>query len=159
LVERTSNYTMLLHLPNGYTPELVRDALVAKIKTLPETLRASLTWDQGPEMRDWKQAPAAAQRRGGTTLTPTSGNPPSGGEEGPEPQTRNPASAAQKATRTSFNHRGTIAASPVLRPPAESAVPPTGWLGRCARIAACPDGRSAHAVCGVADGMIRIELA
>ena len=55
LVERTSNYTMLLHLPDGYTPELVRDALAAKIKTLPEMLRASLTWDQGPEMRDWKQ--------------------------------------------------------------------------------------------------------
>jgi len=55
LVERTSNYTMLLHLPDGYTPERVRDALAAKIKTLPEMLRASLTWDQGPEMRDWKQ--------------------------------------------------------------------------------------------------------
>jgi IS30 family transposase len=55
LVERTTNYTMLLHLPDGYTPELVRDALAAKIKTLPETLRVSLTWDQGPEMRDWKQ--------------------------------------------------------------------------------------------------------
>ena len=49
LVERTTNYTMLLHLPDGYTPELVRDALAAKIKTLPEVLRASLTWDQGPE--------------------------------------------------------------------------------------------------------------
>jgi IS30 family transposase len=35
LVERTTNYTMLLHLPDGYTPELVRDALAAKIKTLP----------------------------------------------------------------------------------------------------------------------------
>ena len=46
---------MLLHLPDGYTPELVRDASAAKIKTLPEMLRASLTWDQGPEMRDWKQ--------------------------------------------------------------------------------------------------------
>jgi transposase, IS30 family len=60
LVERTSNYTMLLHLPDGYTPELVRDALAAKIKTLPEMLRASLTWDQGPEMRDWKQVSIAA---------------------------------------------------------------------------------------------------
>ncbi len=55
LVERTTNYTMLLHLPDGYTPELVRDALAAKIQTLPEVLRASLTWDQGAEMRDWKQ--------------------------------------------------------------------------------------------------------
>ena len=54
-MERTTNYTMLLHLPDGYTPELVRDALAAKIKTLPEVLRASLTWDQGPEMRNCKQ--------------------------------------------------------------------------------------------------------
>ena len=54
-MERTSNYTMLLHLPDGYTPELVRDALAAKIKTLPDVLRASLTWDQGPEMGKWKQ--------------------------------------------------------------------------------------------------------
>jgi hypothetical protein len=36
LVERTTNYTMLLHQPDGYTLELVRDALTAKIKTLPE---------------------------------------------------------------------------------------------------------------------------
>jgi transposase, IS30 family len=55
LVERTTNYTMLLHLPDGYTPELVRDGLAAKIKTLPDVLRASLTWDQGPEMGKWKQ--------------------------------------------------------------------------------------------------------
>ena len=55
LVERTTNYTMLLHLHDGYTPELVRDALAAKIKTLPEVLRASLTWDQGPEMGKWNQ--------------------------------------------------------------------------------------------------------
>ncbi len=54
LVERTTGYTMLLHLPDGDTAEQVRDALVAKIQTLPEQLRASLTWDQGSEMRDWK---------------------------------------------------------------------------------------------------------
>jgi IS30 family transposase len=35
-------------------PQLVRDAL-AKIKTLPEALRASLIWDQGSEMGKWKQ--------------------------------------------------------------------------------------------------------
>nr|WP_211350016.1 IS30 family transposase [Kocuria rosea] len=55
LVERTTNYTMLVHLPEGYKPEQVRDGLAAKIKTLPEALRRSLTWDQGTEMRDWKQ--------------------------------------------------------------------------------------------------------
>jgi IS30 family transposase len=55
LVERTTDYTMLMHLRDGYKPELVRDALAAKIQTLPNVLRASLTWNQGPEMRDWKQ--------------------------------------------------------------------------------------------------------
>ncbi|MDQ2897605.1 MAG: IS30 family transposase [Actinomycetota bacterium] len=55
LVERTTGYTMLVHLPDGYKPEQVRDALATKIQTIPEILRASLTWDQGPEMRDWKQ--------------------------------------------------------------------------------------------------------
>ena len=60
LVERTTGYTMLVHLPNGYKPEQVRDALAAKIQTIPDILRASLTWDQGPEMRDWKQIGVAA---------------------------------------------------------------------------------------------------
>ena len=45
---------MLVHLPNGYSAELVRDALTAKIKTLPDGLRHTLTWDQGAEMRDWQ---------------------------------------------------------------------------------------------------------
>jgi len=43
LVERSTGYVMLLHLPDGYKPEQVRDALAAKIKTLPESLRLSLT--------------------------------------------------------------------------------------------------------------------
>jgi IS30 family transposase len=47
LVERATGYVMLLHLPQGYKPEQVRDVLAAKIKTLPESLRLSLTWDQG----------------------------------------------------------------------------------------------------------------
>jgi IS30 family transposase len=58
---------MLVHLPNGYTPERVRDALAAKIQTLPEVLRGSLTWDQGLEMRDWKQISVAAESRVATT--------------------------------------------------------------------------------------------
>ena len=55
LVERSSGYALLVHLPDGYKPEQVAPALAAKISTLPETLRRSLTWDQGPEMRDCKQ--------------------------------------------------------------------------------------------------------
>jgi hypothetical protein len=75
-----------------------------------------------PRRRSPDGAPAAAQRRGGTTLTPTSGNPPSGGEEGAEPRLLKPCRRSPAdAIHTSFNHRGTIAGSPVLRPPAESA--------------------------------------
>ena len=55
LVERSTNYTMLVHLPDGYTAEKTRDALTAKIKTLPKALRTTLTWDQGVEMREWKR--------------------------------------------------------------------------------------------------------
>jgi IS30 family transposase len=51
LVERTSRFTILLHLPNGrHTAEDVRDALVAAMAQLPGRLRRSLTWDQGSEM-------------------------------------------------------------------------------------------------------------
>ena len=60
LVERASGYTLLVHLPDGYKPEQVAPALAAKIQTLPETVRRSLTWDQGPEMRDWQQVKMAA---------------------------------------------------------------------------------------------------
>jgi transposase, IS30 family len=55
LVERATGYAMLVALPDGYKPERVAPALAAKIKTLPDSLRRSLTWDQGPEMRDWKE--------------------------------------------------------------------------------------------------------
>ena len=55
LVERSSGYAMLVHLPDGYKPEQVAPALSRKVQTLPDALRRTLTWDQGPEMRDWKQ--------------------------------------------------------------------------------------------------------
>jgi IS30 family transposase len=66
LVERTTRFTILLHLPRleghgaprvhngpalaGHGAEAVRDAIAAAIVTLPEQLRRSLTWDQGAEM-------------------------------------------------------------------------------------------------------------
>jgi IS30 family transposase len=52
LVERKTRYLILLHLPNGQTPEEVEKAMVAATKRLPETLWKSLTWDQGQEMRN-----------------------------------------------------------------------------------------------------------
>jgi IS30 family transposase len=67
LVERTTRFTMLLHLPRmeGYRPgesvkngpalaghgaDAVREAIVRSMTKLPEKLRQSLTWDQGAEM-------------------------------------------------------------------------------------------------------------
>jgi IS30 family transposase len=59
LVERTTGFVMLLHLPDGHGTLAVQHALVAKMLTLDEHLRRSLTWDQGLEMashRDITQA-------------------------------------------------------------------------------------------------------
>jgi IS30 family transposase len=67
LVERTTRFTMLLHLPRldghgdvprvkngpalaGHGAEAVRDAITRAVVTLPQELRRSLTWDQGAEM-------------------------------------------------------------------------------------------------------------
>src|SRR5439155_12962015 len=66
LVERTTRFTLLLHLPRmaghgpgvrvkngpalaGHGAEAVRDAIARTIITLPAQLRRSLTWDQGAE--------------------------------------------------------------------------------------------------------------
>src|SRR6267154_2590366 len=72
LVERTTRFTMLLHLPpmDGHGPGArvkngsalaghgagaVRDAITRTITTLPEQLRRSLTWDQGAELSQHAQ--------------------------------------------------------------------------------------------------------
>jgi IS30 family transposase len=55
LVERSTRYVMLLHLPRGRTAEHVREALTKKILTLPAALRRSLTWDQGKELAQHAQ--------------------------------------------------------------------------------------------------------
>jgi IS30 family transposase len=67
LVERTTRFTILLHLPRmegygveprvkngpalaGHGAEAVRDAIAATITTLPAQLRQTLTWDRGREL-------------------------------------------------------------------------------------------------------------
>lgn len=55
LVERSTRYVLLGHLPGGHTAEEVRDVLTVLIGTLPDHLRGSLTWDQGCEMAAHKQ--------------------------------------------------------------------------------------------------------
>jgi len=55
LVERSSRYVVLLHLPHGRTAERVRAALTRQLSRLPAELRRTLTWDQGKEMAEHVQ--------------------------------------------------------------------------------------------------------
>ena len=55
LVERSSRYVILLHLPNGRGADEVERAITAAAQELPKTLRRSLTWDQGHEMANHMQ--------------------------------------------------------------------------------------------------------
>ena len=50
LVERSSRFVLLIHLPKRRTAEDFADALIPVLRTLPDQLRKSLTWDQGKEM-------------------------------------------------------------------------------------------------------------
>jgi IS30 family transposase len=50
LVERTTGFVRLLHLPETRSADVVGDAMIAAIKELPATLRRTVTWDQGHEM-------------------------------------------------------------------------------------------------------------
>jgi IS30 family transposase len=59
LVERSTGFVMLLHLPEGHGALAVQEALLAKIATLPEQLTLSLTWDQGREMSNHVQIATA----------------------------------------------------------------------------------------------------
>jgi IS30 family transposase len=50
VVERATGYLMLLHLPQGRGVEHVTAALTKRLVELPDSLRQSLTWDQGKEL-------------------------------------------------------------------------------------------------------------
>ena len=50
LVERRTRFVMLVRIPYDRTAERVALLLAAKMGTLPEFLRNSVTWDQGKEM-------------------------------------------------------------------------------------------------------------
>jgi IS30 family transposase len=50
LVERSTRFLMLLHLPTGQGALEIQEAMIAATKRLPQTLWKSLTWDQGSEM-------------------------------------------------------------------------------------------------------------
>jgi IS30 family transposase len=50
LVERSTRFVLLLHLPRGHDAAAVAAAMAEAMSTLPAQLRRSLTWDQGREM-------------------------------------------------------------------------------------------------------------
>lgn len=60
LVERTTRFLILLHLPGPHDALAFQDATVEAMSKLPAQLRRSLAWDQGLEMRNHKQISVAA---------------------------------------------------------------------------------------------------
>ncbi len=54
LVERSTRFTILLHLPTDHTAESVAAAMIEAMGELPEHLRRSITWDRGSEMAQWR---------------------------------------------------------------------------------------------------------
>ncbi len=61
LVERTTRFVMLLHLPGDHSADTVAEAMIGKMSELPEQLRRSLTWDQGVEMTQHVRIAEATQ--------------------------------------------------------------------------------------------------
>jgi IS30 family transposase len=50
LVERSTRFCLLLHLPQAHDAIAVRDQMIAAIGSMDTQLRRSVTWDQGKEM-------------------------------------------------------------------------------------------------------------
>jgi IS30 family transposase len=55
LVERATGFVLLLHLPGDHGADAVATAMTEAMSRLPETLRRTLTWDQGVEMTNHVQ--------------------------------------------------------------------------------------------------------
>jgi len=54
LVERSTRFTILLHLPTDHTAESVAAAMIEAMSELPSHLRRTITWDRGAEMAKWR---------------------------------------------------------------------------------------------------------
>ena len=123
LVERTTRFTMLLHLPRmagpggppvkngpalaGHGAKAVRDAIVSSITKLPEQLRRTLTWDQGAEMAQHTQL------RVDTGLGSSSATPI---VRGSAARTRTPTVCCASTSRRAPTCRGTPATTSRLSP-------------------------------------------
>jgi transposase, IS30 family len=61
LVERVTGFVLLLHLPGNHGALTVQYAMIEKMAKLPDTLRRTLTWDQGSEMANHARIADATQ--------------------------------------------------------------------------------------------------
>ena len=50
IVERTTGYLTLVHLPDGYKADAVAQAVITQLSQLPSWFAKTLTWDRGREM-------------------------------------------------------------------------------------------------------------
>jgi IS30 family transposase len=55
LVERSTRFVILLHLPGPHDAESVAEAMIREMSRLPEHLRRSLTWDRGSELAEYRE--------------------------------------------------------------------------------------------------------
>lgn len=58
LVERSTRFVLLLHLPGDHTADTVATSMIAAMKELPVDLRRSITWDRGTELADYRHITA-----------------------------------------------------------------------------------------------------
>jgi IS30 family transposase len=59
LVERSTRFTILLHLPERHTADEVAQAMIREMRRLPEHLRRSITWDRGSELAEYEHIQVA----------------------------------------------------------------------------------------------------
>ena len=58
LVERSTRFVLLLHLPGDHSADTVATSMIAAMKELPVHLRRSITWDRGTELADYRRITA-----------------------------------------------------------------------------------------------------
>jgi IS30 family transposase len=63
LVERSTRFTILLHLPGRHDAASVADAMIREMSKLPDHLRRSITWDRGTELAEYQRIQLALATR------------------------------------------------------------------------------------------------
>ena len=128
LVERTTRFTMLLHLPRmaergrlrvkngpalaGHGAEAVRDAITSTIATLPDQLRRSLTWTKA---RRWPSTLNCVSTRGCTSSSATPA------VRGSAARTRTPTACCASTSPKVLTSIGTVLATLLLSRPHSTA--------------------------------------